>query len=272
MWRPGRLAFLPQLIGNTYTDNAANGFCLLPQSGETIDADTTWGPIDTSYYMRGNITVILGKTLTLSPGIVVKVGNNNRLTINGKLLVQGTGPAPVTITSYKDDEYGRGNNWDTNGGGASVCSPGDWDGIFFGDTSDDLSLVDHALIRCTGDNYYGRAGINLDNASPTVQNSEFRQDAYCGVQGDLHSFPKLIGNTYTDNAANGFCLLPQAGETIDADTTWGPIDTSYYMRGNITVILGKTLTLSPGIVVKVGNNNRLTINGKLLVQGTGPHP
>jgi hypothetical protein len=260
----------PTLSGNTYTNNAGNGLCLLPESGETIDANTIWSPIDTSYYLRGNITVVLGKTLTLSPGIVVKAGLNNRLTINGKLLVQGTGLAPVIITSYKDDEYGMGNNRDTDGGGASVCASDDWDGIFFGDTSDDTSLVDHALIRCAGDGYYGRTGINLDNASPTVQNSEFRQNAYCAVQGDLHSFPRLIGNTYTGNAANGFCLLPQAGETIDANSTWSPIDTSYYVRGNITVVLGKTLTLSPGIVVKVALNNRLSVNGKLMIQGTEP--
>ena len=168
--------------------------------------------------MRGNITVILGKTLTLSPGIVVKVGNNNRLTINGKLLVQGTGLAPVTITSYQDDEYGIGNNWDTNGGGASVCSADDWDGIFFGDTSDDASLVDHALIRCAGDGYYKYGAINLNHASPTIQNSTLTKNAL-GIVADT-SNPVLGCNNIYANPNYGLYNKTPLTTLILAENQW----------------------------------------------------
>ena len=241
----GDLHSFPTLIGNTYTNNAANGFCLLPQSGETIDADTTWAPIDTSYYLRGNITVILGKTLTLSPGIVVKVGLNNRLTINGKLSVQGTTPSPVIITSYKDDEYGVGNNWDTNGGGASVCGAGDWDGIFFSDTSDDTSLVDHALIRCAGDGYYKDGGVNFNKASPTVQNTTFTKNAI-GIVTDS-STPMLGCNNIYDNSNYGLYNKTTITQVSAENQWWGDSSGPYHPIKNPG---GKGNAVSDGVNFK----------------------
>jgi hypothetical protein len=209
----------PSLVGNSYNSNAGNGLCLLPESGESIDTNATWAPIDTSYYLRGNITVILGRTLTLSPGIVVKVGLNNRLTINGKLLVQGSGAAPVIITSYRDDQYGKGANWDTDGGGPSTCSPGDWDGIFFTDTSDDTSTVNHALARCAGDGYYVRAAINLDHASPHVQNSDLTNNAF-GIVADT-STPVLSCNNIHVNSNYGLYNKTPATVVVAENQWWG---------------------------------------------------
>jgi hypothetical protein len=254
----------PELSGITLVNNDANGFCLL---GGTLDLDATWDVTDTSYYLRDSVTVAVGKTLTVDPGVVVKIAYGKALTVNGALRVLGMPLSPVTITSHRDDVYGG----DTNGDGASTGGRGDWLGIRFTDTSNDsTSLIDHAMIRYGGHNYAPNYGaITLDNASPTVQNTEIRESYYCAVTGDMHSFPVLSGNTLVNNDANGLCLL---GGTLDLDATWDVTDTSYYLRNSVTIAVGKTLTVEPDVVVKLGNGKTLTVDGALRVMGTAPGP
>jgi hypothetical protein len=135
--------------------------------------------------------------------------------------------------------------------------------------------VDHAVIRYGGhDGYYhsnDRGGIALASASPTIQNTTFRQNAYCAITADMYSFPNLSGNTLEDNAANGLCLLNINGD-LDIDATWDITDTSYYLRDSVIQAEGKTLTVASGVVVKFGNDKSLMVNGTLTAQGTESTP
>jgi uncharacterized repeat protein (TIGR01451 family) len=262
--RANLLSF-PTLDNNILVDNAANGLCM---DGGTIDSDATWSISDTSYFLRDDITISFGATLTVDPDVVVKMGNNRIINVDGALRVLGTSDHPVYFTSHRDDTIGGDTNDD---GGAILPVRGDWDYIRFGPLSDDAnSIINHAIIR-----YGGHIGtlqfgaLTLIEASPTIQNSEITDNTYCAIRTNLKSFPTLNNNILVDNAANGICI---DGGTINNDATWSISDTSYFLRDDITISFGSTLTVDPGVVVKMGNNRIINIDGALRVFGTSDHP
>jgi hypothetical protein len=258
----------PTLTGNNIHDNAANGFCLLG-GGDVLVTPATWDITSTSYFLRNNVTVALGKSLTVNPGVIVKLDTEKSLIVNGKLVASGTADNPIYFTSYKDDTIGG----DTNGGGSSFGARSDWENIVFNNSSDDTSIIDHAIIRFAGDappygGPYG--GLHLLSASPTLQNTEVTENQYCAISADMGSFPTLTGNNIHDNAANGFCLL--GGDVLVTPATWDITSTSYFLRNNVTVAFGKSLTVNPGVIVKLDTEKSLIVNGKLVASGTVDNP
>jgi hypothetical protein len=113
--------------------------------GGNVSANSTWNVTDTSYYLRGDVLVNVGVTLTINPDVIVKIGGDRSLFVDGALRALGTAADPIYFTSYRDDTIGG----DTNGDGSSTL-PGisDWTRIEFRDFSDDAnSLIDYAIIR-----------------------------------------------------------------------------------------------------------------------------
>ncbi|MBI5302197.1 MAG: hypothetical protein HY868_08675 [Chloroflexi bacterium] len=236
----------------------------------TISTNETWSSAGNVHRVTCDVTVTFGTTLTISQGAIVKFEIGITLYADGKLLVQGTTPAPVYFTSIRDDSIGG----DTNGdGGATIPGWGDWRGIEFRDNSDDTSLIDHAIIRYAGWGNRGPVSLCMTSpttcsVSPTISNSTLSL-SYFAIRSNPRSFPTLTNNTYSGNFYNAFSV---DGGTIDLNATWAITDTSYFILNDIFVGVGKTLTVQPGVIVKVQIGTTLYVDGKLLVQGTTPAP
>jgi hypothetical protein len=236
----------------------------------TINHDEIWSSADNVHTVGvgcSSVTIDNGTTLTITEGAIIKFDLDKSLIVNWTLLVLGTEVNPVYFTSYRDDTVGD----DTNGDGfATQPIRGDWDRIEFTDTSNDASLIEHAVIRyagAPGGLYYG--AIRLFDASPLIQNTEITQNSYCAIEANLHSFPILSGNDIHDNDANGICI--KSG-TLDIDATWDITDTTYFLRNTVTIAIDKTLTIAPGVIIKMDYQGSLIINGGLSVQGTNADP
>ncbi|MHB1462079.1 MAG: right-handed parallel beta-helix repeat-containing protein, partial [Armatimonadota bacterium] len=117
-----------------------------PVSG-TISEDTTWTPENNPYLVKGAVTVASGKTLTIMPGTVVKFADSScGLTVNGRIVAQGSSGSPITFTSFKDDGLGGDSNYD---GGNSIPNPADWGAILISGAGATGSF-EHCVVRYGG--------------------------------------------------------------------------------------------------------------------------
>ena len=247
-----------------------------------ITSNTTW-TTGNIYVVQDNVTVNVGVTLTVQPGVIVKFAGNKLLGVNGVLRVEGSAGNPVILTSLRDDTAGG----DTNGDGNSTApAAGDWGHIAFFDSSvDGQNLIEQAVIRYGGSfdsqyyNYYNchyckyLSVIRLESSSPTVRNATITQNTSYAFSATIDSFPVLSGNALTLNQGNG---LEIRGGTLSAASPvvrhWSNTDIVYALTNNATIASGVTLAIDPGVIVKVATNKLLGINGVLKVQGAAGNP
>lgn len=295
----------------TYTSVTflANAYTALGLIGEAIGVDsqlnqrTLAGYANITYLvLNGYITMNSPAKLTIDPGVVIKFfGSGTGIVVNGALDASGTGPNPVTFTSYRDDLYG--NPPDTNGDG-SITTPatGDWGYIQFTDASNDLTckvLNDRLLYG----SYYCCAGVGVIwcvNSSPTITGNTISKSNY-GIRCEgnsapvisgntiqnctaapiimsVQSDPTISGNTFLTNGTNGLALI---AETLSQNavlkyrpTVTFPVPNqtvvfAYVPTGTITVPSGVTLSIQPQVVIKPQSSFSLfDVSGALNVVGS----
>jgi hypothetical protein len=112
----------------------------------TYSSNTTWTLANSPYVLDGTVTVAAGATLTIEPGVVVKLNGTARsLIVNGTLSAVGTAGSHIVVTSYQDDTAGG----DTNGDGAATAgAPGQWSDLRF--NANTASLLKYAEVRFGG--------------------------------------------------------------------------------------------------------------------------
>ena len=64
-----------------------------------IAANTTWTLANSPYIVNGGLAVDSGVTLTIQPGVMVKVDSTMSITIDGRLIAEGTVTDSITFTS-----------------------------------------------------------------------------------------------------------------------------------------------------------------------------
>jgi|GEM_PF-5551521 parallel beta-helix repeat protein len=251
----------PTLSNLTFEQNYINGV-EIPGGTKTASATVTgetWANTDVVYVLTGDLVIGQGFTLTITPGLTIKLTTYSRLYVDGALDARGTAADPITFTSFRDDTISGDTNAD---GPATTPAKNDWAWIDFRDTSDDgKSFIQHSNIRYGGRDLYcdglGRCGddyggmIRLSNATPTLSNLTFEQNYINGVE--------IPGGTKSASA------------TVTGET-WANTDVVYVLTGNVVAAQGFTLTIAPGMVVKFGSGAGITVQGTLDARGTADQP
>jgi len=294
----------PTFSGNAISQNAADAIGLLPES---LAADATIEEIPAtafSAYPSGipylpidGLTVGAGVTLTIEPGVIVKADRGaDRIVVEGDLVVGSTSGPRVIFTSLEDDSVVGDTN---NDGTQTVPAAGDWSGIEFQPGSGATSVIENALFRFGGRRSANtRATVTTLSASPTIRECEFEfverglwlqgtsdvvveNNAFLGctdvpISKSVVAEPTFTGNSFANNALD---LLGLIGETLGVDATlrkWDVAGFTNITRGlvkdNFTVALGSTLTIEPGVVLKLGRTESLTVPrdplwGRIFVNG-----
>ncbi len=297
----------------------------------TISADTTWSA-GNIYVVNGDMTVSSGVTLTIEPGVIVKINGARKIDVWGTLNAQGTIGNQIYFTDYRDDTIGG----DTNGDGDSTSpAAGAWSRITFGNNG--TGILDYCVLKYGGSgwggwNFYNSPVYKTGAGNLTISNSEVSYSRLHGIfaenatgvinltgniikdngsQGiySINSSPNISGNTLNDNVQYGLYLegtaLPgvvsgnvfgtngsgsigAAGiasgtnvasdntgvtgiwvtqGTINSDTTWASIF-PYVINTDILVDANITLTIEPGVIVKINGAKKIDINGTLEARGT----
>ncbi len=280
-------------------DLSINGTCDF--SGNTRDAlyvyasvmskNWTLPFVNVPYYFSASFTVNNTYTLTIASENIIKFPIHTGLIISGKLVANAGVGKNIFFTSERDDNWGGDTN---NDGSTTAPAVSDWYGIRFYDESDNSSVMRRCKLRYAGFNSIG--GISLYDAGPTIDLCELQQN-YFGAYFQNASTPTFTNNTigsssktpiamsfeanpvFTNNILsfmdNEYDAIGLLGGTLTANahiikrnfTTVSNI--TYVMLAQITVPLGFTLTIDPGIVIKSPSYMyRIIIKGKLVCDGT----
>ena len=239
----------------TFTDNYRNG-------AEVVEGTWTTNTLNSTtvvYWLRNNVEVQGGHTLTILPGVKLAAGAGAGLyvTSNAKLIANGTQNAPIIFTSERDDTVcglgvtGQAICDTNNDGGATVPSSRDWEWIQFNSGSDPASSITYAEVRYGGSN----AG------DPAARRAPIRL---------VNVVPALDRITFTDNYRNG-------AEVVEGTWTTNTLISTtvvYWLRNNVEVQGGNTLTILPGVKLAAGAGAGLyvTSNAKLIANGTQNAP
>jgi hypothetical protein len=271
-------------FGSTMTF-ANNAYTALGILGETIAQDVFTYPRvlgagilnGMAYVPTGNISIAFGAKWRVAPGTVIKMGRiyyenfGSLINIDGALIANGKPDSLIVFTSVADDAFGG----DTHGDGASsVPATDNWQSVTFSGVSNAAATVVNncrfryggfsawSALRCMSTNtnvsnttfYQCSAGVSAEgNAAPTFTN----------VSVDTCAVPvrmSLVSNPTFTNVNFVSCTFTALGvinETIAQDLLWkirpvsGRQNMPYLVDGSLGAGLGTTLTLQPGLIIKL---------------------
>lgn len=209
-----------QASGEIGTARKEPSFALTTNVGGSISANTTWTLANSPYVLTSDVIVRAGATLTIEPGVVVKMNANTRqLTIQGNLIAEGTPEQHIIFTSIKDDRFGG----DTGGDGPTVGAPGQWYQIrltgpqasfkytemYFGGWGSSTTV--YASLVANGTGTYSitdstisnsqNAGVTINAAAMTVANNTISNNAV-GV-AVYNGAVQASQNSISNNSSHG---------------------------------------------------------------------
>jgi hypothetical protein len=159
----------------------ASFYRILPTARATyvegaITQDTDWTLIDSPFIVSNDITVNPGATLTIEPGVQVRFADNFSMTVNGRIIADGTNDRMIRFT--------------TNNLNASV---GKWGTITINGIQQ--SSITNCIIE------YGTNGTTFESGSLNFQNNIVRsnQDGITVNGGSV----TVENNEITNNTLNG---------------------------------------------------------------------
>lgn len=99
--------------------------CNVIKVSGTIDQPTVWK--EGSVYVIDKSDLRVTSTLTIEPGVIVKIKDARIEVANGKIIAQGTAAKRIVFTSLADDRYCGDTNGDAT---ATKPEKGDWEQIY----------------------------------------------------------------------------------------------------------------------------------------------
>jgi parallel beta-helix repeat protein len=142
---------------------------------EDITADTTWDSAGSPYIINNNINVLSGSTLTIDPGVTIRLDSMVRIqtSTDAPIVAVGTPGNEILFTSSDDSP-----------------SPGAWYGIVIRLAS--TSVLTHCVFE------YGSYNLYVEFCSPTITDCTSRYASNAGFSCEDAS-PAFTGCTATDN-------------------------------------------------------------------------
>lgn len=253
-----------------------------PVSGN-ITTDTTWTLANSPYEVTDLLTVRENATLTIDPGVQVRVAEMTHIQVYGSLVAHGTESAPIRFSG-------------------TTAQSGWWYGISVSYTAADPAAVsfDHVIVEHAGySNMESYGALDVGTANAEIRHSLFQNNGNNGVNFTLDGPVILADSQFINNGWHAVRIYgyyaaydPQlsnlsasgngkAGAGYDAvvyvATAWKQgehtleaMGLPYVFRAGFNVEPGGRLILEPGIEVRVDSG--FYVRGELEAVGTAAQP
>jgi hypothetical protein len=190
----------PLLSGLTATGNGVDAVTF--DTGK-LAGSYTLANAGLPYRWRGDLTVPVGATLTVKPGVTVQGQGMVRFYVNGTILALGTADAPIAFTGY-------------------TGTAGDWGGIIISGTSvapNIGSRLDHVTLANGGN--YASGNLVLGWASAQVTNCVIRDGSTAGVYASNAGGTSIERCALTGNATYAAQNTTPAAPVLARSDWWG---------------------------------------------------
>ncbi|MBK7771925.1 MAG: hypothetical protein IPI48_15765 [bacterium] len=234
--------------------NGINAIELLPGTlavDRTLAARSlgTWENV--TWYLDGLVTVADGATLTIAPGVTLKMGSTDAgIAVAGTLLAVAPVDNPIVFTSIDDDCAGLPADTRSDFWNRAPC-PGDWNSLSFrrGSTG---SLLDGCIIRFGG---AGRIGaVEATGVDVPIANSLFEYNLTAlGSQGlnlELVRDKRDLGLSNVAFLNNVADMVVPIGGTLARDavlTGFPGLDPIFVLDRDLVIPFGIHLEIQPGV-------------------------
>ncbi len=286
---------------------ANSAYLALGILGETIAQDVRTGVgrigpySNLNYVPAGNLTIAFGAKWTIAPGVVLKFGRlfydptGNYIDVSGAISAVGKPDSLIIFTSLADDAFGQDV---MNDGAATQPSPGQWSGIQLEAVSNDVAnSFQYCRFRYGS---YGQGVLNFTSAGPTISNCTFTKnnnapvyvvgastptfnncnfDSTTSVGSGVPVYMSLVSDPVFNNCqflGNWYTALGILNESVAQDVLWkirsvaGRQNMPFYLTGTLTIGLGATLTMQPGVQIKSNYGNIVVQRAISAVGRTAP--
>jgi hypothetical protein len=298
-------AFATNNTGTVYGEDkvfTTLGGCPIVNVITAITTPTTWTNGNV-YVINGTVTVT--STLTIEPGVVIKLGIAGNIDVisSGKILANGTANSRIVFTSIADDTYCG----DTNGDGTTTTAQkGDWLNIYLnGGTAHSFKYCDFLYAGANDSGYRCAVQLSVAGTSFTFDNCSFAHTAsgtsftsgfafYGGANMSDPTVSVFTNNAFYDNnipiylnatysinsnnsynnpafpeqknAKNCIWMYPNGGNNIAV--VLNETEVPYVMDGYLQKSTG-SINIGAGVVMKfpIGNSNGLNVGGLTLNVG-----
>jgi hypothetical protein len=198
--RLGRLLFALPLVISAMLGFAEHARAATHVSATTYTSNTTWTTTGSPYIIDGSVTVGSGVTLTIDPGVIVKLNGLFRyIEVEGTISAVGNSSNHITFTSINDDSIGG----DSGGDGATSGAAGDWYMLWLNSTNS-ASTLDYVDVRYggygSGDYSYGSVKVT-NSAVVNIDHSTITHSLTAGLLVGVGSDPGAIvdHSTFSEN-------------------------------------------------------------------------
>ncbi len=287
----------PSYTGNTFNSVGWKGVGILPEQinyTATLNKQAVAG-FDNILYILESIAISETAQVTIGEGVFIKMPTYNKIDVYGGFKIAGTELAPVTITSMADDNAGPyvnalDNDTESNGNATEPTSQR-WGSIHYYGTSDDtFSSISHARLLYGGIDQapirWNQASANVDHteisfsqyyglyfegaSTPTIDNVSISTSGYDPLAMSYFANPTFTNITFNANGSNGINLIDtqlNANATVAKRDIAG-INNIGYIMNNLSIANGATLTINPGVVLKLQNKKVDVYEGAINAVGT----